>query len=488
MYTMDICIDDVLNELSKNHKITYKGNVNKAYEYAAKMHKGQKRKTGEPYIMHPLRVARLIASWGFESDLVCVALLHDVVEDCESTLEDITELFGSTISKTVDAVTAIHHELQEAENPTKEELDTLSDVRLQEKMSEKALYIKVADRIDNLRTIDKFPEEKKIAKAKHTREIIIPMLIKEGAFELVDILEDLCLKIEHPDRYTTINNTYTELLNMNSFTTNKVLKLLSEVFTQNSSHVPSDLYTYLNYVTDFTYNPRSTISVYRQINHEAENLTRDMPKLLHKKNIAMYDLTLVINDNIDSLKGYDNASELSPIDVFYKLYEQILSDRNIYILDYRMTTYGDSKYFVLCDKMDNLYRLFIKTETEYMRYKLGHIIDIEDVLIFEHIDNIDPRDTYNQKIKVFKRDKAAMYIDAGATMLDFAFAIHSEIGRHFDYAIIDDSKTQHKAYERLNEGDTITIVTNPNIEPKLQWFKYVKTSKAVEHLIKLLST
>lgn len=480
MYIMDICIDDVINELSKNHKVTNKGIVKKAYEFAARMHKGQKRKTEEPYIIHPLRVAYLVASWGFESDVICAALLHDTVEDSPATINDIITLFDSNIANMVDTVTSIDKEIKDKAGMTKEEIDDLSDKRLKEKMNEKALFIKVADRIDNLNTIDIFKEDKKIAKAKHTREIIIPLLMREEAYQLIDILEDLCLKIEHAERYQTINNMYGELKFINSYSTKKTLKLFSEVFSAHSSIVTNEFATLSSSIVNFKYKTRSSISIYRQINAQADNISKDLPKLLNKKNIAIYDLTLVISDEFNR-NDKNNNEELTPTDIFLKLYEQFLVDKGICILERKMTTYKDSVYYILADEMDNLYRLFVKSETEYMRYKLGHIIDIDDI----NFNEAEP--CVAKKIKLFKKDHTSIYIDSGATMLDFAFAIHSDIGLHFDYALVDNSKTQHKAYERLNEGDTITIISNPEIEPTIQWFKYVKTSKAVEHLVKYFS-
>lgn len=477
MYNMNICIDDVMKELVKNHKVSNKKFVRKAYEFALTMHEGQARKTGESYIIQPLRVAHFIAKWGFESDVICAALLHDCVEDCNTSLDEITKLFGTSVAEIVDAVTSLDKDLRNATVLTKEEIDRLSDIKLKEKMTEKALFVKAADRLDNLYTIDTFPEEKKIKKALHTREIIIPMLMKEEAFKIIDQLEDLCLKIEHPERYVEINNIYSEMLECNSYTTTKILELFNDVFKQESMYVSPEHRSSLEYVAHFKHNPRSSISVYRQINASATNINYDLPKLLTKKNIAMYDLTLVINDDKDSVHGPDRPYELSPTDIFFMIYEDTLMERGICITDYKSTTYGESSYFVLKDSMDNLYRLFIKTETQYMRYKLGHVIDVEDYN-FEDVST-----GLEKKIKVFTRNGEAKYIDAGATMLDFAFLIHSELGFHFDYAMVDNNKTQRKAYDRLSPGDTVTIVTNPDIKPDIKWFKYVKTEKAIEHLI-----
>ena len=484
MYRMDICIDDVMNEFAKNHKVANKKIVKKAYDYALKMHDGQTRKSGEPYIMHPLRAARFVASWGFESDMVCATLLHDVVEDCNTTIEEIERLFGNSISGIVDSVTSLDKDLENAVGLTKEEIDKLSDDKLQERMTEKALFVKVADRLDNLYTIDIFPIEKQIKKAKHTREIIIPMLMREGAFQIIDLLEDLCLKIEHSERHNNIQEEYTRLLEENSYTTTSVLKLFTDVFHTGSLYVPTDIRATLDYVTRFKYNPRSSISVYRQLTADADNINQDLSKLLCKKNIAMYDLTLVINDEKNSPHGPDRPYDLSPLDVFFKIYENVLVNHNICILDYKETTYGDSSYLVLRDEMDNLYRLFIKTETQYARYKLGHVIDSDDNDFDSDFSTVGSP----KKIKVFTKKGEARYIDAGATMLDFAFMIHSELGYHFDYATIDNNKGQRaNAYDRLSPGDQITIETNPDIQPKIQWFKYVKTERAIEHLIHKLN-
>ncbi len=477
MYNMDICIDDVMRELIKNHKVTNKKIVRKAYEYASEMHEGQNRKSGEPYIMHPLRVARFIATWGFESDVICAALLHDCIEDCNTFSENITRLFGSSISEIVDAVTSLDKELENATNLTKEEIDRLSDIKLKEKMTEKALFVKAADRLDNLNTIDGFPEEKRIKKALHTREVIIPMLMKEEAYRIIDQLEDLCLKIEHPDRYDLINSICETICNENTYTTNNILKLFNDVFQPGSIYVPGEYRSCLDYIAHFKYNRRSSISIYRQITVDAENINHDLSRLLRGKNIAMYDLTLVINDDKDSLHGPDRPYELTPNDIFFKIYESVFMEYGICILDCKFTTYGESNYFILKDSMDNLYRLFIKTETQYMYYKLGHAIDADDIN-FEDVNT-----GLENKIKVFTAKGEARYIDAGATMLDFAFMIHSELGFHFDYAMIDNNKTQRKPYDRLSPGDTVTIITNPDIQPKIQWFKYVKTEKAIEHLI-----
>ncbi len=465
-----LTIEDIIREVEKHHRVPDKKLIYSAYEYAADKHKNQEpRMTGESYMMHLLRVTYRIASWGFESDSVCAALLHDTLEDTDTTYSDLEHRFGKHIADMVDAVTEIQKDLRDKTDLSKEQIVKLSDDRLKEKMNEKALFIKTADRLDNLNTIYPFSEMKQIAKAKHTREIIIPMLKKEEAYLLVDSLENLCLKIEHPKRYSEITDALEDLRIKNTYTITRTLNLFSEVFSSSRKYDSPEYRAALGSIVDFKISQRSAVSVYRQINSQAENLSVDIPRLLSKKNLALYDLTLIISNDF-----------YSPIDAFFKLYSGFLEDKEITILDFNTTTYRDSKYYVISDRMDNLYRLFVKSETEYMRYQLGHMVDTEDIRDFgTAIDG--------KKIKVYRKDHTAMYIENGATFLDFAFAIHSEIGLHFDYALIDGSQTRHHAYERINEGDIITIVPNPRKCPELFWFKHVNTEKAKDHLIRYYS-
>ena len=469
--------EDIITEINRHHKVTNRKFVYKAYMYAKRKHEKQKpRKTGEPYIMHPLRVAYLVASWGLDTETISAALLHDTLEDTDATYSDLMDTFNNkNLINMVDAVTAIDIELDSKSELTKEEIDRLSDERLKEKMSEKALFIKVADRIDNLQTIGPFKEEKKILKAKHTRAIIIPMMMKERAYQLIDILENLCLEIEHPQRYTEIVTARSAICTHNNYTISKTLKLFSEVFSQKTYASENTNSIEINVIARFDYNTRSAISIYRQINAQANNISTDLPKLLCKKNIAMYDLSLIISDT------YCSSTGNTPADAFFGIYSYLLADKDITIIDLGQTTYKDSIYYLLSDNMGNLYRLFVKSETEYMRYKLGRLFDEETVTDFgAAVDG--------KKIKVYRRDESAMYIEDGATFLDFAFAIHSEVGLHFHYAIVDDNKFKHQAYESINEGDVITIETNPNVLPELRWFKYVKTNRAIDQLIKYFST
>lgn len=481
-YELNITFNDLMNIYSKNHKIGNRYDLKRAYEYAAGKHAGVVRGTGEPYIFHALRVAKLVCEWGLESDAIISALLHDVVEDCDTPLSEIRDIFGTNIAAIVDAVTALSDREFSDHTLTKAQKDLLSDAKLQRKMNDKALYVKIADRIDNLSTLSGVKEEKRIPKAEHTREIIIPMAMLENAYRFVDILEELCFRTEHPAMYEAVSSGYRNLRSINSSACHEALDTLSEAFDPldpRSLSKEDELAPWHRYVAGFVHQRRSCISIFREISRRAENIVSDREALLSSDHIALYDMTLIVSDELDAL-----GSITHPNDVFLAYFDKVLAGKGFRLIKYRQTTYRNAGYFLLADKTGIRYRLFVNTEMQYQRYLYGNIVDMDSSFSLRDINEIEPRDTYNEKIKVFRKDGSAMLIDKGATVLDFAFYIHSELGYHFAYAMVDESRTQLPAYTRLNAGDRITIVTREDISPDITWFKYVKTSKAVHHLVR----
>ena len=479
-YRLEVTYNDIMNIYTQNHKVGNKHDIKKAYEFAAEKHAGVLRGSGEPYINHPLRVARLVAEWGFESEVIIACFLHDVVEDCDVSLSYIEEQYGSNVADIVDTVTALSDKDFTDYTPSKEQLDLLSDARLQKKMSLPALYVKIADRIDNLNTLFGVKEEKRIPKAEHTREIIIPLAAKAKAYRFVSELEELCFQVEHPIRNEEILARYNRLCSENRRSLQQSLRVISNAFTAEQN--PDDnLKQFLRHVVDFSYSERTAVSIFKHISQNADNIN-NCDRLISKKNTPLYDMTLVVSDDLS-----DKNSVLKPNDIFFNCFENVLLKEGFYLLESCPSSELLTSYFLISDKMDNLYRFYVRTATEQLRFMYGNIIDENGVLSISDVDEIEPRDTYNEKIRVFRKDDSFMMIDKGATVLDFAFHIHGELGYHFDYAMIDESKTHLPKHTRLNEGDKITIIANEAITPDISWFKQVKTNKGVAFLVKYFS-
>lgn len=515
---------DIVKVYSQHHPIENKQDLIRAYDYASQKHAGQKRGSGEAYIKHPLRTARSCAKWRADKDVIMAALLHDVAEDSNTPLSEIEKSFGPNVAAIVDAVTSLSDRDFDHHTLTKAQRDILSDAKLQRKMNYKALLVKVADRIDNLQTMSGVKEEKRIPKAEHTREIIVPMCRLAQAHHFADVLEELCFEIEHPTMYANYKKHYRRVLKTNDATCRESLAVLSRVFdpSQRINHPHPELNQLKRYIVNFYSNKRSYISLHRQISRGSRNIVADWSSLLSKYNVALYDLTLVVSDafladinvnpydmsDLNSLDDSTNrsfevagplfdaparlydmsgrpyeASVRQAYDIFFEYFDKELSHNGFYLLKYCYTTNRDSGYFLIADRMDNMYRLFVRTEREQQRYLYGNIVDDSDFMISD-VNETDPRDTYKEKIKIFLRNGNKLSIDKGATVLDVAFYIHPQTGLHFSYAMLDESKTQLPCHTRLNEGDTITIVTDEDAWPEIAWFKYVNTVRAKHELVK----
>ena len=476
-YKTEVSYNDLTNIFSKKHPGADRDDIKRAYAFADEKHSGVSRKSGEPYINHCLRAARLLAEYGFDSECLTAALLHDVVEDCDVTNRQIREMFGREVAKTVDAVTALSDRDYDGRKLTKKQRDILSDAKFLNKANTRALYVKIADRIDNLSTIACFSEEKRLLKARHTREMLIPLAQKARAFFFVDWLEELCFRIEHPAQLAQMEDACRRIHAENRLTASKSLDRLGMVFDPLRNNYTKELIPYHRHIISFEHADRTMISLFRQATASTDRI-EDMRLLLGKETFAFHDLFLTVSNDLE-----EEGTPIRPHDLFFKYFDLVLSREGFYVVDYRRTTHKDSTYFLLADERDNLYRLFIRTKDENDSYRKGSPIG-EDSFFRGTVDEVEPRDAYKPKIKVFRRDGTAMLIDKGATVLDFAFHIHTSLGLHFKYACLNGNMTQLPAYTRLNDGDTVVIMEDENVLPTFIWFKYVKTSRATDRLVR----
>ena len=484
-YSLYMTIGDVLGAVAKHHTIYPEASIKRAYEFAREKHKDIKRGTGEDFILHPLRVAYKLASAGCECSWVIAALLHDVVEDVEDvSLDDIETMFGIEVAKIVDGVTKIDKRQPPYDKLPRNEVHKLTDVKLLSTKNDASVMVKLADREDNLRTIEGLPEAKRIEKAKHTMEMLVPLAGIIGAEKIESELEELYFPIIHPEETKIIEKAFEEYKKGYLCSANKTIELFKDIFRPSTVlDTPTDLNSYRKYVVSFTVKKRTKASLYRYVISQAKNIKTDFEKLLAKNNVAWYDMTLILKDSL-----LNERENVTATDIFYKCYEDVLMSHGVYVLDTRMTTRNESRYMLIRDMLGNNFRLFVKTEKEYARYEIGNLIESYNNVSFANINTIDPSETYNKKITVFSRNGAPFFIDAGATVLDFAFMIHSDLGIHFKYALLNDTLTQMQPYEKLSHGDKVNIITdNENETADINWFRYLKTSEGVQKLLKYVS-
>ena len=484
-YVLNMSFEQVMDAVSRHHTIYPVDSLRKAYEFANEKHKNVKRSTGEDYIMHPLRVAYKLASLGCECNWVIAALLHDVVEDVdEVSLTDIETMFGAEVARIVDGVTKIDKRQPPYDKLSRNEIHKLTDVKLLSTRNDAAVMVKLADREDNLHTIEGLPETKRIEKAKHTMEILVPLAGIIGAEKIESELEELCFPIIHPEETKVIEEAFSRYKDEYLSSAQKTIKIFENIFkTSNVLNSSSDINGYKKFVVSFTIRERTKASIYRYVINQTKNIKTDFSDILDSNKVAWYDITLVLKDEFLNDKAYVTAT-----DVFYKCYKDFGMEKKIHVLGTAMTTRQESKYMLIRDVSGNNFRLFVKTEREYAYYEVGNLIESYNNVSFTKINTVDPSETYNKKMTVFSRNGDPFCIDVGATVLDFAFMIHSEIGIHFKYALLNDTLVQVQPYEKLSHGDKVNIITDNDVETAdLTWFRYLRTSEAIQKLYKYLS-
>lgn len=430
---------------------------------------------------HSMAVAHFIASWQFDSSVVLASLLHEIPVYNSSLLSTIKTSFGEIIYSILADYLSIYNQFQYYEiNDTATNLDTL--LSLLQSTHSSAFYIFIAKRICLLSEIQ---DGTKYELARQTRKLLIPRVKEIHAYRISDILEELCLQIENPHGYYKISSVVHELNSRNCFYKRQFINKLEKIFyNSNKSLLPTskdasphlskknDIYEYEKYIKQFLDSERSVISLHRYITRHDSSQKDDWKKLKDVHRTAFHNLTLVVMDNFQADSGKSSA------DLFLCYYEKYLQYDGVTVYGYYHTTKKDSCYFLISDKMKNLYRVFIKTEKEHLQYMYGNIVNNDDIRTnFAYQDHRD-------RIKVFRKDGHPQFVDNGTTVLDFAFLIHEDIGLKFAYAILNHNSAHLPANTLLNYGDTVDIKTSNGYTADIGWFRFINSNLARNYLVK----
>ena len=441
------------------------------YQLAKKLHNGQFRKDGQPYISHPVEVALILARLNFNVDVVSGALLHDVVEDCGYTLEDIAKNFNKNVAEMVDCVSAIdktkyvfdENEIYEDENFIKSSLEEQTFKKLINigKKNPLGFAIKFADRLHNLSTIDCFDYNKQLEKVRESQKWIIPIAEKLNSEYFYRKLSNECFKIENRNNAKIFLQNYELYHKLNSKYIDDLAVLLNNTFASSSIKEVK-----IKNVVEY--------KVYQDLKELFLNEVID--------NVSQGQILKVTNYNIYAL--YGDQTEKEVFDEVLTIINKKLADK-IKIIDAKIGRFTHKVYFQLEDIYRNKFNLYILSMNDYILQKLG-TFDGQDIDFDE--DNINNLDAKYIKIKT--RSGEVKFMPENSTVLDFAFKLHQDFGFGFKYAIINNSKTKQPPYVKLNDGDKVEIVVardeNDKIicNPKLKWFAYVNTDLAKKRLIR----
>lgn len=476
----DALIQDYLNT---NHRRKVEI-ITRAFEFAKEAHKGVRRRSGEPYILHPIAVARIVCKEiGLGSTSISAALLHDVIEDTEYTAEDITKLFGEKVANIVEGLTKISSGMfgvdvsEQAENFRKLLLTMSNDIRV--------ILIKIADRLHNMRTLGSMPPAKQYKIAGETMYIYAPLAHRLGLFAIKTELEELSFKWENLETY------------------NEITRKLEETRSQRLNiyeHFAAPVITQLDKLGikyEIKARDKSVYSIWNKM--QAKGVPFE----------EVYDIFAVriifeIELGIDEKKRcWDIYSAITDI---YKLRPDRIRDwvsrpkSNGYQALHLTVMGPDGQWIEIQIRSRRMDDIAEKGFAAHWKYKEGSVEEDTELdkwlkTIKEILENPSPNaldflDTiklnlFAQEIFVFTPKGDIKTLAQGATALDFAYEIHTKIG---DHAI--GAKVNHKLVaisEKLNSGDQVEILTSKTQQPKPEWINIVTTAKAknkVEYALK----
>ena len=458
---------------SKDNKIV----IQNALDFSIKMHEGQKRKSGLPYVSHCIDVANILLDWNMDYTTIISALLHDVIEDTNVSLEDIDKEFGSDVAFLVDGVTKIDHiafrsqEHKQAKNFTKLFLSLAKDLRV--------IIIKFADRLNNMETIEYLSSKKRKEIASETKEIFVPLAHRLGMANLKWRFEDLALKCLDLKSYNSIKKK----IEGSSKSNQKILK-------STISPVKKELDSY-KIQSDISGRYKSISSINRKL------------EIRNKKFEEIYDLYAIriVVDKIDEC--------YLALGVIHSIYPPV-QDRFKDFIAMPKTNGYQSIHTTVMTKDNRLTEVQIRTkEMDYTAevgvaahwfYKGNSEMEsfdeqvpwLRDLLAMMSSDNTDPEeliellkiDMFEDEIFIFTPKGDLIKLPVDSTPLDFAFAIHSELGFSCVRAKVN-KKLVPLSY-KLNNGDIVEMETSKNQKPNSGWLNFVKTSRASHAIAKYL--
>ena len=450
--------------------------LKKAYVVAADAHINQKRANNEPYIIHSLSVAGTLADMKLDDISIAAALLHDVVEDTDYTRDDITRLFGEEISDIVWGVTRIskisdvNEENAKAETLKKMIQAIIGDVRI--------IFIKLAEHCHNIRTLDAFPEDKQKRIAKETLDIYAPIAYRLGMGKMKTELEDIAFKYAYPEDYKQIVDRSKFKKRWANGQLKTIKKELEEMLEQ------------LNIKGDIQYRIKREISIYRELQRQDSDLEQVDDRLALR----------IITDTVENCYAL-----MGEIHHRWTLIHKRWSD---FITTPKSNGY-QSIHTTVMNKQGVKFDIQIRTRemhvvaeegiAAYWRYKEGISFLDNDRrlwwfrdLIEIHKDNPNPRDFLSivkgdltaDEVFVFTPKGKAIYLPKGATPIDFAYAIHREVGEHCKMAIVNENLVPLKT--ELNSGDVVELITSKEAQPTGDWLKYALTGRARKKIMAYL--
>ncbi|HEU0034447.1 MAG TPA: bifunctional (p)ppGpp synthetase/guanosine-3',5'-bis(diphosphate) 3'-pyrophosphohydrolase [Kofleriaceae bacterium] len=462
-------LEQILSEVAGYYPSADLPLVRRAYQFAAAAHDGQTRKSGDPYVTHPLAVAQIIAELKLDVASVCAGLLHDCVEDTTATVDQLGEIFGKEIAFLVDGVTKLGklpystREEQQAENFRKMLLAMARDIRV--------ILVKLCDRLDNMRSLNHLPFEKQERIAAETMQIYAPLANRLGIQWVKVELEDLAFKYLYPGEYeqlaADVAKTRAERLEY----IHHVEKLIHKEMTDNG--VPCEVMGRAKHLYSIYQKMKRTQRPFEEI-HDAIGF-----RVITDTQMHCYQALGVAHQTWTPIPGrFKDYIALPKPNLYQSLHTAVIGPR------------GERIEIQIRTREMNL--VAEHGIAAHWKYKEGKPVTPEDDKKFAWLRQLmesqkelrDPTeflesvkiDLFGDEVYVFTPGGDVKALPKGSCPIDFAYAVHSSIGDHCSGARVNGMIVPLRY--QLRNGDTIEIITSPNQKPNKDWLKLVKTARA----------
>ena len=455
------------------------GRMERAYCFAAEKHCAQRRRSGEAYINHPVEVAIILADLKMDCDVVCAALLHDTVEDTSTSLDDVIELFGPTVAELVDGVT----KLTNIDVDTMDEKQALNLRKMFLAMSKdiRVVIVKLADRLHNMRTLAALREDRRLFKARETMDVYAPLADRLGMSSIKWELEDLCFFYLEPEAYQRIARMVSESREARERFLAETIKTLDEELKGAG-------------ITGYQISGRSKHywSIYQKMKRKGKEFSEIYDL------VALRVITHSVRDCYSALGAvhtlwhpmpgrFKDYIAMPKVNNYQSLHTTVIGPTarplEIQIRTYEMheqAEYGIAAHWLYkrsggsnSTKSNESQRL--DDQINWLKRSLDWAAsdDIDDPKEFLHSLKVD---LFDQEIFVFTPKGEVMSLRSGSTPLDFAYAVHTEVGNHCVGAKVNGAVAPLS--HELAMGDRVEILTNKAAKPSRDWLNIVRTPSA----------
>ncbi|HEY5945428.1 MAG TPA: bifunctional (p)ppGpp synthetase/guanosine-3',5'-bis(diphosphate) 3'-pyrophosphohydrolase, partial [Kofleriaceae bacterium] len=462
-------LDQILSEVAGYHPSADVGLIRRAYQFAAQAHDGQTRKSGDPYVTHPLAVAQVIAELKLDVASVCAGLLHDCVEDTSATVEQLSEQFGKEVAFLVDGVTKLGklpystREEQQAENFRKMLLAMARDIRV--------ILVKLCDRLDNMRSLNHLPPEKQERIAAETMQIYAPLANRLGIQWIKVELEDLAFKYLYPGEYEQLAQEIAKTRAERLDYIHHVEKLIQKDMSENG--VPCEVYGRAKHLWSIYTKMKRTQRPFEEI-HDAIGF-----RVITDSQMHCYQALGVAHSTWTPIPGrFKDYIALPKPNLYQSLHTAVIGPKGERI-----------EIQIRTGEMNMVAEHGIAA---HWKYKEGKPLALEDDKKFAWLRQLmesqkelrDPTeflesvkiDLFGDEVYVFTPGGDVKALPKGSCPIDFAYAVHSSIGDHCSGARVNGMIVPLRY--QLRNGDTVEIITSPNQKPNKDWLKLVKTARA----------